>query len=140
MKLAKVQSLIHNIFPKRYFQRHVQNFEPVPAYFYHQIEASEFEQICKLIIQRNFQALTINQLLDHSFDPKAPALLLTMDDGWSSVWSIAFPLARKYGIRLTLFLVPDLIEDSSECRSTLDDSIDPAILSQRDLSDRAMLT
>ena len=136
----KIGSLTHNLFPRRYFQRQVRTVEPVPAYFYHQIDAAEFEQICKLIVEGGFQALTINQLLDRDFNPKAPALLLTMDDGWSSVWSIAFPIARRYGIRFTLFLVPEAIEDSPECRSTLDDGADVAVLSQRDLGDRPMLT
>ncbi len=140
INFKKIQSLIHNLFPQRYFQHHVHTVEPIPAYFYHQIDAFEFEKICQLIVKRGFQTLTFNQLLDKNVHSNTPAVLLTMDDGWSSVWSIAFPLARRYGIRFTLFLVPEAIEDSSECRSTLDDGIDAAILSQRDLSDRSMLT
>jgi hypothetical protein len=140
MRRERLKSLINNLFPRRYFRRHVHTTETVPAYFYHQIEAAEFELICQLISHKKFQSITFGQLLDRNFDSKKPAVLLTMDDGWSSVWSIAYPLAKKYGIRFTLFLVPEAIEVSYECRSTLEDGIDPKYLSERDFSNRPMLT
>ncbi len=48
------------------------------------------------------------------------SILLTFDDGWSSVWSAALPLAKRYGVKFTLFLAPDCVEESHEVRTTLD--------------------
>ncbi|MDJ0615335.1 MAG: polysaccharide deacetylase family protein [Calothrix sp. MO_192.B10] len=127
------------LFPKQYFGTLVKQLKPIPAYFYHQIEAQEFALICELLMRRGFRTVTFGDILDNSLID-SPALLLTMDDGWSSVWSVAFPLARRYGVRFTLFVAPQMIEDSQECRSTLDDGVDPDSLIARDLGSRCMLT
>jgi hypothetical protein len=127
------------LFPRQYFRNRVHGIPAVPAYFHHQIDAREFTKICREITQRGFQTLKFSQLLDGS-PIDGSALLLTMDDGWSSVWSVAFPIAKRYGIHFTLFVVPDLMEITSECRPTLYDGLDPASLVMRDMGPRRWLT
>ncbi len=127
------------LLPERYFRNLVRGLSPVPAYFYHQIEPREFERICGELARRGFHTLTFSQVLDGWKDKGRP-ILITMDDGWSSVWSVAFPIARRYGIRFTVFLVPMLVEDSEECRTTLDDGETPDSLAARDRGPRRWLT
>jgi Polysaccharide deacetylase len=111
----------------------------VPAYFYHQIRAPEWEAICSTIVRRRFTTVSCSDLLSLR-DAAHRAVALTVDDGWSTVWSVALPIARRYGVRLTLFLVPEVVEDTRERRSTLDDGVPPQELAARDLSDRPYLT
>lgn len=127
------------LFPNRYFCAQVQGLPPVPTYFYHQVEADEFALTCEQIVSCGFRTLTIGDLLDGAARCDHE-VLVTFDDGWSSVWSIAFPLAWRHGIRFTLFLVPQAVEESEECRTTLEDVADPAQLNARDLGPRRMLT
>ncbi len=137
--LRKISNIADCLFPENYFHRQVKSLPAVPTYFYHQLDPEEFEEICQKIIRHNFRTLKFGDLLE-GVSIEDRCLLLTMDDGWSSVWSVAFPLARRYGISFTLFLVPDAIEESQECRTTLDDNIDPVVLIERDRSSRCMLT
>lgn len=127
------------LFPRRYFGVRVKGFQPIPAYFYHQAEVEEIAKVCEQIARKRIRTLTFEDILDgHPVDEKA--VLLTVDDWWSSTWSIIFPLARKYGLRFTLFLSPESVEDTDECRPTLDDGVDPEELVARDLGPRFALT
>ncbi|MEJ0038822.1 MAG: polysaccharide deacetylase family protein [Gammaproteobacteria bacterium] len=70
----------------------------------------------------------------------ANSILLTFDDGWSSVWSAAAPIASRYSVKFTLFLAPECVEESLEIRTTIDTGASPAEVAPRDLGHRARLT
>jgi peptidoglycan/xylan/chitin deacetylase (PgdA/CDA1 family) len=128
----------HFLFPRSFFGRRVRTIPAVPSYFYHQVDPTHFRNICVHLREREFNTLVFSELLDGEV-ARNRSVLLSFDDGWSSVWSIAFPLAQRFGIKFTLFVVPDLIEDSLECRSTIDEE-DPEVLIRRDRGKRHMLT
>ena len=46
---------------------------------------------------------------------------LTFDDGLLDNWVYAFPLAKKYGLRFTLFVSPECIDPQNVVRPTLED-------------------
>ncbi|ARA94445.1 hypothetical protein AWN76_015640 [Rhodothermaceae bacterium RA] len=125
--------------PDRFFRRHVRDLPPVPAYFFHQPDPSAFERLCRLIQRQRLNSVTFSQLLDAA-SALDRSILLSFDDGWSSTWSIAFPLARRYGIRFTLFVSPQLLDASEACRSTIEDEPDVEVLIRRDRSARCLLT
>lgn len=127
------------LFPGYYFCKHLGKADAIPAFMFHQPDPLHFERICKVIRSRGFSTPTFADLLDGSVTGDR-SLILSFDDGWSSVWSIAFPLIRKYGLRMTLFIVPHAVEDSDECRSTLDETADISELVQRDFGSGRMLT
>jgi peptidoglycan/xylan/chitin deacetylase (PgdA/CDA1 family) len=127
------------IFPRRYFRRRVKGISTTPAYFFHQLEVSEFQSICKQLVSSGIRTATFGELLDGQIID-GPAVLITLDDWWSSTWSIAFPLARKFGLRFTLFVSPSAIQDTDECRTTLDDGVNQALLESRDSSSNGALT
>lgn len=129
----------HFLFPRAFVRAHVTGLPPVPAYLYHQVLTTEFSKICAEISRRDIGTPTFCNLLDGA-DLRPRSVLLTFDDGWSSVWSIAYPLARKHRIRFTLFIVPQSIEESHEVRTGLDDGIEPAHLEARDHGPRPALT
>jgi len=111
---------------------------PVPCYFYHQALEDEFKAIFQALQKRRIRTQTISDVLEES-PSTARSVILSFDDGWSSVWSIAFPLAERYDARFTLFVCPELIHDGDTCRSTLDDGEHPAVLNQRDRGAKPML-
>jgi hypothetical protein len=129
----------HFLFPEAYFRQRIRDVAPVPGYFYHQPVPTEFEEICKGLTGNGFRTLTFSDLLDGG-QPTARSVTISFDDGWSSVWSVAFPIARRYGVRFTLFVVPELISDSNECRATIDDGADYSSLAERDQSPGRFLT
>lgn len=127
------------LFPRAYFRAQARGVAPVPAYFFHQVEPDGFEAMCAALSAKGIRTLTFSELLDGR-DPGADAVLLTFDDGWSSVWSMALPIARRHGVRLTLFATPETMESSPERRPGLDDGIQPDQLVARDRGERSLLT
>lgn len=128
----------HFLFPHRFFASHVRGLPPVPAYMLHQVDVQQFEELCASLAERGVRSITFPQLLAGEGD--ANSILLTFDDGWSSVWSAAAPIASRYGVRFTLFLAPDCVEESLEIRTTLDTGASRDEVAPRDLGHRARLT
>jgi hypothetical protein len=127
------------ILPLRYFRHRVKGMPAVPAYFWHQVEAASFQPICEWLIGAGFRTVTFGELLDGRATHDH-CVAITLDDGWSSAWSVAFPLARRYSMRFTLFATAELMEKSEECRPTLDDGVEASSLVARDFGARPMLT
>ena len=137
--MIKDRQPLHFLFPQRFFSDRVAGLPPVPAYMFHQVDAPEFEAMCHRICSLKRPTLSFTDLVSGEHT-RPGAVLLTFDDGWSSVWSMGLPLLRRYDLRITLFLPPQCVEDSMEQRSTLDDGVPVAQLVARDLSTRGRLT
>jgi peptidoglycan/xylan/chitin deacetylase (PgdA/CDA1 family) len=127
------------ILPRGYFGHRVKGMPVVPAYFFHQVEVAAFQRICEGLVSSDFRTVTFGELLDGRVID-GPCVAITLDDGWSSTWSVAYPVARRYGVRFTLFATAEFIEKSEECRPTLDDGVDNCSLVARDFGSRPMLT
>jgi peptidoglycan/xylan/chitin deacetylase (PgdA/CDA1 family) len=128
----------HFLFPHRFFANTVRGLPPVPAYMLHQVDVAQFEALCATLERRQIRCSTFPELL--AGRGTADSILLTFDDGWSSVWSAAAPIARRYGIRFTLFLAPQCVEESQEVRTTLATGAALEEIASRDLGPRARLT
>ena len=128
----------HFLFPHRFFAHAVRGLPPVPAYMLHQVDVPQFEALCASLAERGVRSITFPELLAGYGDTNS--ILLTFDDGWSSVWSAAAPIASRYGVKFTLFLAPQCVEESLEIRTTLDTGASPEEVAPRDLGHRARLT
>ena len=64
-------------------------------------------------MDRHYTFVTIEDCLAALNGEPLPqtAALLTFDDGLKEVWTAAFPLLKKYGLRATCFLIPGVIPD-----------------------------
>lgn len=125
--------------PAAYFRKRSGPLPAVPAYFFHQADPAGFGTLARAIEEGGFETPFFERLLGGD-SPGKREVLLSFDDGWSSVFSVALPLARRHGLRFTLFLAPENVEDSDEVRTTTDDGAAPEDLVRRDLGPRGMLT
>jgi hypothetical protein len=51
----------------------------------------------------------------------ANSVMLTFDDGLGSLWSVAYPILKKYGLNATCFLVPGVMKKDVNYLPNLDD-------------------
>lgn len=111
---------------------HIENSVKLPILMYHQISEkpqkwgkyvvspTELERDIKLILERGFTPITVSDLIAYSNGetslPSKP-IMITFDDGNRSDYVYAFPLAKKYGVKM----VSSPVGAYSEQYSNLDD-------------------
>lgn len=72
------------------------------------ITPEEFENQIKLMKEKGFTSISINDLYDYYFNGKSipkKSVLITFDDGLKGVYEFAFPILKKYGFKGTFFVI-----------------------------------
>ncbi|HEY5500870.1 MAG TPA: DUF4214 domain-containing protein [Candidatus Humimicrobiaceae bacterium] len=92
--------------------------EPVPSGRY-ELSSAAFEYLLSTLKSYGYKTVTLMDVLAYLDKGKAlPAkpIIISMDDGYQNIYTNAFPLAKKYGFKLTVFLVTGLIGDNEATR------------------------
>jgi peptidoglycan/xylan/chitin deacetylase (PgdA/CDA1 family) len=77
------------------------------------VREREFEPLLRFLARNGYSTLSADEL-QRCLVGAAPipdrAVVLTFDDGWRSLYTVAYPLLRQYGLRAECFIVPGLID------------------------------
>jgi len=76
------------------------------------VSETAFRDQMKYLKENGYRVITLGNLLDFlDFKAQIPkkSVLITFDDGWGSLYDIAFPILRDYGFSATLFVYTDFI-------------------------------
>ena len=116
----------------------MKNISP-PVFYYHSVapglfehwvlkfltlRLDNFEQQMAYLHKNGFKAIFMDEWLRIRTGESASTgkeVCLTFDDGLLDNWVYAFPVARKYGMKFTLFVSPECIEPRRVVRPTLED-------------------
>jgi len=83
------------------------------------ISLDHFENFCKYIVNNNFETIFLDTWIE---DPNAKhKIVLTFDDGYLDNWVYAYPILKKYGLKGTIFVNPEFIQDGTDIRFNLED-------------------
>ena len=111
---------------------------PVPVFMYHSVgiyhpdwlwkfltlEYRIFDQQMAVLKKNGCNSITLGELYDHMENgaalPKNP-FVLTFDDGYADNWIAVAPILRKYGFTGTVYVNPEFVDPSEQCRPTLED-------------------
>lgn len=106
------------------------SYQTVPVLSYHKFSESladamtvpreTFEAQMKFLRDGGFRVVTLDDLydfLDFKADLPEKAVVLTFDDGWRSMYEIAFPILKAYGYPATLFVSTEMITGSRKTLS-----------------------
>ncbi len=88
------------------------------------MELDRFEDQMKYFQSRGYRSIFLDEWLairkgEQKAGPRD--ICITFDDGLLDNWVYAFPTAKKYGMRLTIFVCPELIDPREVVRPNLDD-------------------
>jgi peptidoglycan/xylan/chitin deacetylase (PgdA/CDA1 family) len=78
--------------------------------------ANEFEAHLR-VVTSNFPVLPLREAVERlrRGDLERDSVAVTFDDGYEAVYSVAFPLLRRYNTPATVFLVTDWIDNQKPC-------------------------
>jgi peptidoglycan/xylan/chitin deacetylase (PgdA/CDA1 family) len=100
------------------------------------VSASQLEEQFQYLQQAGYTSIAFSDLIaycDHSKPLPPKPVLVTFDDGFRNNATIAYPLAKKYGIKINLFVVPLFIRAgvyrSNPCLQPDDlEELDPSLV------------
>ena len=97
----------------------------IPVFTFHTALPDWFDEQCRHLVENGYRTLSADEFnfrLKNSKSKPEKTILITFDDGLKQVWSVAYPILKKYGLHATCFLIPGCIpEANKEVRPTLDD-------------------
>lgn len=79
------------------------------------ININHFKQQMDYLKKNGYRVISVAQLLEcieKNFFPEKP-VVVTIDDGYKSVYTLAFPVLKEYGFPATLFLYTDFLANGS---------------------------
>jgi hypothetical protein len=89
----------------------------IPVFCMHGVEQQSFEAMIRFLETNGYNTPIADEYLEIlTGNVKSPnkSILLTFDDGWSSLYTVAFPLLKQSGLRIVVFIPPGRIQDSSD--------------------------
>ena len=86
-----------------------------------ELYTDHFEKLCKVLKEYGYETVTFTDLLNYIDYGKAlpeKPVIITSDDGFQDVYTNGFPILKKYGYKMTVFLVTGAVRDSDADRET----------------------
>ncbi len=120
--------------------------EDVPVFTFHSLEPRSFERKMQYLLDAGFQAITMPMYLNALTGRRpAPAksVLITIDDGRATTWTVGYPILKRLGMRATAFLVTSAVFDTADISKTIEDVPESEwapLVTRDDSEDRPFLT
>lgn len=86
-----------------------------------ELSSGSFDILCATLKNYGYQTITFQDLLDYLDYGKAlpeKPVILSSDDGYQDIYTYAFPILKKYGYKMTVFLITNYIGNSEADRQT----------------------
>lgn len=96
----------------------------LPVFHFHEVTPESLEPYLQYLSENDYRTLAVDEFLDivTSGQPKPPrSVLLCFDDAWTSIWTVAAPLLRRYQMRAVTFAIPGRVRSLPEKRDTIED-------------------
>ena len=94
----------------------------VPVFVFHDVKPDIFEETLNFLSRNDYHTIVADEFArclrkQCSLPPRT--VVLTFDDGWRSLWSVAFPLLKQYGMRAVAFINPGLVSAHEQRQAPL---------------------
>lgn len=109
----------------------------IPVFHLHEVTQAGFEPCCQFLAENAYRTVTTDEIARFVIDgvwPGPRSIALTFDDARASLWTVAAPLLRKYGLKATTFAIPGRIPNAWRLRPTIE-SEDPAARAAAETAD-----
>lgn len=96
----------------------------IPIFMFHSVQAKTFEKQIRYLAENNYHSVKADELYDIIFGQKEVhknVVALTFDDGHKSLWTIAYPILKKYNFSCISFIIPGRMHDDPKYYPNLED-------------------
>ncbi len=86
-----------------------------------ELYTAHFDSLCRILKEYGYETIAFTDLLNYiDFGKALPEkpVIITSDDGFQDVYINGFPILKKYGYKMTVFLVTGAIGESDADRKT----------------------
>jgi len=123
--LPEYLAIRNKYYPEFVFEKKPRGLKnEIPVFTFHSVEPHRFETQLDFLSRNDYQTLnadTFYECLTGARPVPENAIVLTFDDGWGSVWAVAYPLLKKYRFCAVCFLIPGLMRMSDRDYPNLED-------------------
>ena len=96
----------------------------LPVFHFHEVTRDWLEPRLQYLAETRYRSVTcdeISRLVIDGISPGPRTVGLTFDDAWTSMWTVAMPLLRRFGLRAIVFAIPGRVSEAAAVRPTIDD-------------------
>lgn len=96
----------------------------LPVFHIHEVTPQSLEPCLRHVAENGYHTVVADEIAEYVRTGRPPAerpVALTFDDARASVWTVAAPLLKRYGLRGITFAIPGRVRDAPAVRPTLDD-------------------
>jgi hypothetical protein len=115
--LPDLLALLRRHYPEFMFSRNPKPLQnEIPVFTFHSVEPVSFEAKLQFLARNGYRTLNSEEFraaITGERDIPEKSVLLTFDDGTATLWTVAYPLLRKYGFRGVSFIIPGCIPESA---------------------------
>ncbi len=109
----------------------------LPMFHFHEVSAPYLERHLRHVAENGYRTVTADALtrfVRDGVDPGPKVVVLSFDDAWASVWTVAAPLLKRYSLEAITYAIPGLVEDAAKPRPTIDDGLPNAHEADRSIT------
>ena len=88
------------------------------------LDLKNFEYQLQYLVDNQYKTIFLDEWIkirENKCSSQHKEVCLTFDDGLLDNWVYAYPLAKKYGIRMTIFVNPEYVDTGAGIRQNLED-------------------
>jgi hypothetical protein len=117
-KLRGVLDVVSGRFPRFVFGGALSR-DLLPVFHFHDETEATLEPKLRYLAENGYRSVTSDEIADFvagKSSPVEPQVAICFDDAWASVWTVAAPLLRQFGMRAIVYAIPARIAEASSCR------------------------
>jgi len=117
-RLRGVLDVVSGRFPGFVFGGSVGS-DTLPVFHFHDERREDLESKLRHLAENGYQSVTnddIARFVTGALATDGRRVGLCFDDVWASVWTVAGPLLKQYGLTAIAYAIPGRIEDADLCR------------------------
>jgi hypothetical protein len=95
----------------------------LPVFHFHEAFVGHLEPYLVYLAENGYKTVTseaISAYVRGGVHPGSKSVALCFDDAWASLWAVAAPLLRKYGLHAITYVSPARVPELAAPRSTLE--------------------